>query len=141
MRKILILTTCLVTSVFLAASVHSAYCQNNELSDHLFELLSNPIAIAIFLTQLGLGFGLGYFSMKALKYIIALVCIFALGILLNIWQFGGLEGFLSRLGLEDFLEISRLTAMLQTIASILGILTILPIGVGFFVGAIMAARK
>jgi len=141
MRKILILTIYLVTTAFLAAAVHPAYCQNNELSDQLSELLSNPISIAIFLTQLGLGFGLGYFSMKALKYIIALVCIFALGILLNIWQFGGLEGFLSHLGLEEILEISRLTAMLQTIASILGILTILPIGVGFFVGAIMAARK
>lgn len=140
MRRIPVLTIYLIATVGLAAATPTAYCQEIDLPNLLFELLSNPIAIAIFLIQLGLGFGLGYFSMKALKYIIALVCIFALGILLNIWQFGGLEGFLSYLGLEEILEINRLSAMLQSILSILGIMTILPIGVGFFMGAIIAAR-
>jgi uncharacterized membrane protein (Fun14 family) len=138
MRGILVLTTFLVASAALATAIPTAYCQDNELSNQLIELLSSPIAITIFLTQLGLGFGLGYFSMKAVKYVVALICIFALGILLNIWQFGGIEGLARALGLPN---ISELTAMLQTVVSILGILTILPIGAGFFIGAIIAARK
>lgn len=138
MRRIPVFIIFLITSVALATVTPIVYCQDNELSSQLIELLSSPFAIAIFVTQLGLGFGLGYFSMKAVKYIVALICIFALGILLNIWQFGGIEGLVRALGLPN---ISELTAILQNIISILGILTIVPIGAGFFIGAIIAARK
>jgi len=121
-----------------AATISEAFAQDT-LSDTLSELLSNPTVFLIFLIQLGLGLGLGYFSMKALKYIIAIICLLTLGVLLNVWQFGGLQGFLEKLGFT--LDFSELFTMLNSIASIIGILTILPIGAGFFVGIIVAARK
>jgi hypothetical protein len=119
-------------------TVTKAYSQT-ELADTLRELLSNPTTFLIFLIQLGLGFGLGYFSLKALKYIIAIVCLLALGVLLNIWQFGGLQGLLEKTGYA--MDFAQLIATLTAVASLLGILTILPIGIGFFLGIIVAARK
>lgn len=138
MKKVLTLLTFLFVFIAFAATISEASAQDT-LSDTLSELLSNPTVFLIFLIQLGLGLGLGYFSMKALKYIIAIICLLTLGVLLNVWQFGGLQGFLEKLGFT--LDFSELLTMLNSIASILGILTILPIGAGFFVGIILAARK
>ena len=138
MKKVLTLLTFLFVFIAFAATISEASAQDT-LSDTLSELLSNPTVFLIFLIQLGLGLGLGYFSMKALKYIIAIICLLTLGVLLNVWQFGGLQGFLEKLGFT--LDFSELFTMLNSIASILGILTILPIGAGFFVGIIVAARK
>jgi len=138
MKKVLVLLVFLLVSVSLATAIPKALAQDT-LSDTLTELLSNPTTLVIFLIQLSLGFGLGYFTMKALKYIIAIVCILTLGVLLNIWQFGGFEGFLQKLGLT--MDFAQFTAMLRSMASLLGILTILPIGIGFLIGVILAARK
>jgi len=138
MKKVLAFMTFLFVFVAFAAIIPGAFCQD-ALPDALSELLSNPAIFLIFLIQLGLGLGLGYFSMKALKYIIAIICLLTLGVLLNIWQFGGLQGFLEKMGYT--LDFPQLITMLNSIASLLGILTILPIGAGFFVGIIVAARK
>jgi hypothetical protein len=119
-------------------TVSKVYSQA-EVSDTIIELLSNPKTFIIFLVQLGLGFGLGYFSMKALKYIIAIVCLLTIGVLLNIWQFGGLQGLLEKTGYT--MDFAQLIAMLTALASLLGILTILPMGIGFFLGVIVAARR
>lgn len=138
MKKVLPILIYVALSVAFAIVIPGASGQN-DLSTALSELLSNPVTFLVFLIQLVLGFGLGYFSMKALKYIIAILCLLTLGVLLNIWQFGGLEGFLEKLGYKvDFLQ---LIAILNSVASVLGILTILPIGIGFFIGVIFAARK
>lgn len=138
MKKGLLLMTFLFFFTGFAVTIPEAFCEDS-VTDVLLELLSNPVVLFFFLVQLGLGFGLGYFSMKALKYIIAILCLLTLGILLNIWQFGGLQGFLGKIGYT--LDFAQLTAMLSSIASLLGILTILPIGVGFFIGVIVATRK
>lgn len=137
-KEVLILVTFLFVSMAFAMIIPEAFCQD-DLSDILSELLSNPRTLLIFLIQLGLGFGLGYFSMKALKYIIAIICLLTLGVLLNIWQFGGLQGFLEKIGYT--VDFAQLIAMLNSIASLLGILTILPIGAGFLIGVITASRK
>lgn len=121
-----------------AVVVPVAYGQTDPI-DVLRELLTNPTTLLIFLTQFGLGFGLGYFSVKALKYILAILCIIIIGVLLNIWQFGGVEEFLHALELPTGLP--ELTATVTAILSLLGILTLLPIGLGFFAGAITAAAK
>jgi len=121
-----------------AVVVPVVYSQTDPV-DVLRDLLTSPATLLIFLTQFGLGFGLGYFSVKALKYIVAILCIIAIGVLLNIWQFGGLERFLQALELPTGLP--ELTTTLTAILSLLGILTLLPIGLGFFAGALTAAAK
>ncbi len=121
-----------------ATMITPVLCQNG-LSDVLNEVFSSPTTFLIFCVQFGLGLGLGYFSVKALKYFIAILCILALGVVLNIWQFGGLESFLDRLGVP--IDPTQITVFLTTIVELLGILTILPMGVGFLLGAIAAATK
>jgi hypothetical protein len=138
MKKSLAFTLFLFTLMAFTVTVSKVYSQA-EVSDTIIELLSNPKTFIIFLVQLGLGFGLGYFSMKALKYIIAIVCLLTIGVLLNIWQFGGLQGLLEKTGYT--MDFAQLIAMLTALASLLGILTILPMGIGFFLGVIVAARR
>jgi hypothetical protein len=121
-----------------AVVVPTVYGQTDPV-DVLRELLTNPATLLIFLTQFGLGFGLGYFSVRALKYIVAILCLIIIGVLLNIWQFGGVEEFLQALQLPAGLP--ELTATVTAILSLLGILTLLPIGLGFFAGALTAAAK
>lgn len=134
----------LFLSIALTTTVHEALCQDTGdpmevLSEVLSELVSNPKTLLTFSVQLGLGFGLGYFSLKAIKHIVAIICILIVGVLLNIWQFGGLQGLLERLGYGmDFVQIIN---TIKTMTSLLGVLTILPIGLGFFVGVIIASRK
>jgi len=138
MLRVHALLVVLVLSSAFATMVAPVLCQNG-LSDVLSEVFSNPMTVLIFCIQFGLGLGLGYFSVKALKYIIAIICILALGAVLNIWQFGGLENFLERLNIP--VEPTQITLFLTTIVELLGILTILPMGVGFLLGAIAAATK
>jgi len=138
MRKGLVFLAFLSIVLPMAAFIPVAFCQD-ALSDALTELLTSPKTLLIFLIQLGLGFGLGYFSMKALKYIVAIIAILALGILLNVWRFGGIEGFLEKFGYA--IDIVKITAALKSVASLLGILVILPVGAGFLIGVIAAIRK
>lgn len=137
-RRFQVLLGFSVLCVAFAMMVSPVLCQN-DLYDVLSEVFSSPMTLLIFSIQFGLGLGLGYFSVKALKYIIAIVCILALGVMLNIWQFGGLENFLGRLGIP--VDPTQLTSILTAIVGLLGILTILPMGVGFLLGAIAAAIK
>jgi hypothetical protein len=136
-RKIIVLYSLLVIATFII-SVPEASAQGKDLESILSQLLSDPKTSLIFLIQLGLGLGLGYFSMKALKYILAIAGIIFVGVLLNVWQFGGVEGLLERLGISEW---SQLLPMFYSVVTALGLLTILPIGIGFFIGIIIAAVK
>ncbi len=127
----------LVLCVAFATGVPVVFCQTDP-SDVMNELLSNPITLLVFLIQFGLGLGLGYFSVKALKYIVAIISIIGLGVLLNIWRVGGLEGFLREIGWVGDINLIQI---LTSIMSLLGVLTFLPIGAGFFLGAIAAVIK
>jgi hypothetical protein len=118
--------------------VPEALAQNETLKDTLSQLLNDPKTLMVFVIQLGLGLGLGYFSVKALKYILAIVGIIFVGVLLNVWQFGGVEGLLRRLGLDEW---SQLLPMFYSVITALGFLTILPVGIGFFLGIVIAAAK
>ena len=137
MRKIIVLYSLLVIATFLI-SVPKASAQGEDFENTLSQLLSDPKTSLIFIIQLGLGLGLGYFSMKALKYILAIAGIILVGVLLNVWQFGGIEGLLERLGTSEW---SQLLPMFYSIVTALGFLTLLPIGIGFFIGIIIAAVK
>lgn len=115
----------------------TSFAQEGGFSELLSSLMSDPKALLSFVVQFALGAGLGYYSIKVIKYILALIGIMVIGTLLNIWQLGGLEEFVSKTGLEW----SKIYPLLQSIAAALGILTVLPIGLGFFLGVVIAARK
>ena len=93
-------------------------------------LFTNPAALFIFILQLFLGIGLGYVSLKALKYLLALAALTVLGMVLNVWQ-------APRLGI-DFLEVYE---VIVKFAYAFGLITILHLTVGFIVGALVGALK
>ena len=75
--------------------------------------------------------------MKVIKHILALLGIIVIGVLLNVWQMGGIKEFVTQVGLEW----SKVYPLIQTVFTAFGILTMLPIGLGFFIGITIAMRK
>lgn len=103
--------------------------------DTLVQVLQNPAALVILLIQFVLGFGLGYISVKVLKYIIAFIVILVLGVLLNVWSLGlSLEALTG--GMGDY--ASKAKDLLLGLAGTLGILTVGPVTIGFIVGTLTA---
>ena len=137
MEKILYVTFLVSTLVTAFYLLPEAWARNEEPLDTLRTLLSDPETWVIFLIQGALGFGLGYFSVKALKYIIAIIAILACGVLLNVWHFGGVDEFLRTIGMDHEVLLS----VFNWLVSVIGVLTILPIGIGFFLGAVAAIVK
>ncbi|KYH36960.1 MAG: hypothetical protein AYL29_010060 [Candidatus Bathyarchaeota archaeon B24] len=132
---LLSLTLVLISSLGMA---QPSLCQTDiGLEDLLSELLSQPVTMASFIVKFCLGLMLGYFSVKAIKYVLALVGVMAVGVILDIWQLGGLEEFISKIGLEW----SKVYPLIQSLISAFSILTVLPIGLGFFIGFIVAVRR
>ena len=113
------------------------HAQGEGLTELVSELMGNTNTLIAFIIQFILGLSLGYYSTKVIKHIIALIGIVIIGILLNVWQLGGVEEFVTRTGLEW----SKVYPLLQSIIAAFGILTILPIGLGFFIGVIIATRR
>ncbi|MEM1716837.1 MAG: hypothetical protein QXE14_00240 [Candidatus Bathyarchaeia archaeon] len=104
----------------------------------LAQLLQNPVAFIAILVEFILGFSLGYVSIKAIKYILALIAILVAGALLNIWSLGlSLETLVSRFG-EYTVKAKDL---IMGLAGSLGLLIIGPVMIGFIVGVIAAAVK
>ncbi|MCS7099455.1 MAG: hypothetical protein NZ925_03835 [Sulfolobales archaeon] len=100
----------------------------------IVEILSDVKVAATFLIQFLLGFGLGYFSVRALKYILAFIAILLLGSFLSVWSLGGtLENTLSQL--KELGEAAR------NLLVILGVLTVGPVSVGFIIGAVVALLR
>ncbi len=136
MKKILIYILVLC-SLLALPGVALVSAQGSSLSDIFSELISNPIVMIVFLLQIGIGFGLGYFTMKALKYILAIFALLVAGVLLNIWQFGTLANFFERSGIDW----TQLLSMIQSVFSALGILSVLPLGLGFCLGIVAGAIR
>jgi len=136
MKRERCLTLLVVLLVF--SSISPCFAEDGvDLQSVISELMSNPIVLASFVVKFFLGLILGYFLAKVFKYILALVAIVVIGLLLDIWQLGGLGEFFSRSGLEW----SKVYPLIQTLISALGILTTLPIGVGFLLGVIIAMKR
>ncbi|MEM3546962.1 MAG: hypothetical protein QXU47_00690 [Candidatus Bathyarchaeia archaeon] len=133
------LSLTLIIVVFLAlGNIDPCLAENGvDLSSLISEMMSNPIVLASFAVKFSLGLALGYFSAKVFKYILALVAIALIGLLLDLWQLGGLGEFFSKTGLDW----QKTYSLIQTIISALGVLTILPIGVGFLIGVIIAVKR
>ncbi|MGC8954200.1 MAG: hypothetical protein ACP5N5_05740 [Desulfurococcus sp.] len=122
------------------STIYSVAEENTNITgvDILNELLSNPrVYIAVFI-QFVLGLAIGYFSLKVLKYIVALILIIILGVILSVWSIGGsIYDLLAKI----YGSSSQILKIVESIASTLGLLTIGPVAVGFIVGVIIAWVK
>ncbi|MEM0065807.1 MAG: hypothetical protein QW459_06170 [Sulfolobales archaeon] len=91
------------------------------------------VAVAV-LIQFLLGLGLGYVSVKALKYIIAFIALLVLGSFLSVWSLGGsVDATLGYLG--------TLASNVKNLLFVLGLITVGPVSVGFIVGALIALLR
>ncbi|AFL66474.1 hypothetical protein [Desulfurococcus amylolyticus] len=126
--------------VLVLSSIYSVAEENTNITgvNVLNELLSNPkVYIAVFI-QFVLGLALGYFSLKVLKYIVALILIIILGVILSVWSIGGsIYNLLAKI----YGSSSQILKIVESIASTLGLLIIGPVAVGFIVGVIIAWVK
>jgi hypothetical protein len=128
---VLIVLIVILTFIF---SIVSAQAQVN-LTDLLSEALKNPKVLVVVVIQFLMGLGLGYFSFKVWKYLVALIAIIVLGNVLTIWSLGSSpESFLGQL-YESFKQfLPNIIAFIQ----LLGIMTVGPVTIGFIVGIILA---
>lgn len=108
------------------------------LPSFLSDALKNPKVMLAVTIQFLMGLGLGYYSAKVIRYILALIGILILGSILSVWSLGGSAyDVISRMGEEA----AKIYPVMQSILSALGILTIGPIAAGFILGVIIALRK
>jgi hypothetical protein len=100
-------------------------------------LLTSPTVLITFFIQFALGLGLGYLSVKVAKYVIALLAIFIVGVLLNIWQSANLQEMVGGLSLQW----SKVYPVIQALIVLVGLTTVLPITLGFIIGFVVALQK
>ena len=106
--------------------------------EQLMQALQSPTQLGVLLIQFSMGFGLGYISVKALKYVLGFIGILVLGVLLNVWSLGLLlEGMIAQFG-EYAMQAKDL---IYGLMSTLGLLTIGPTTMGFVMGALVAWLK
>ncbi|MEM4034280.1 MAG: hypothetical protein QXD16_06260 [Sulfolobales archaeon] len=126
---VLIALIIILTFIF---SIVSAQAQVN-LTDLISEALKNPKVLVVVVIQFLMGLGLGYFSFKVWKYLVALIAIIVLGNVLTIWSLGSSpESFLGQL-YETFKQfLPNIIAFIQ----LLGIMTVGPVTIGFILAII-----
>jgi hypothetical protein len=134
-----------VLAVLIASLNVSVVLATNSTSPNLGSIISstfsNPYSLIIFIIEFALGLGLGYFAAKVIKYIVALIGIFIVGVVLNIWttpNFGAtIQQQLSSLGLDW----SKVYPVIQSIIYMLGLTTVLPTTLGLIIGIVIAIAK
>ena len=128
----------LILFTFLLSSISYAKGTNESLPEFISNALSNPKVLIAIGVQFALGLALGYFSVKVLKYILALVGVLILGSILSVWSLGGdINELISSIGVE----VQKVLPLIKSIISALGILTIGPVAVGFLVGVIIGSIR
>lgn len=122
----------LTAITILSLNTVSAVAQAGEtdLGKLISSLFSNPTSLFIFVVQLFLGIGLGYVALKALKYLLALAALIILGIILNVWQAPQLD-----------IDLRAVYAQIVRFALAFGLTTMLPLTIGFIIGALIGTLK
>lgn len=100
-------------------------------------LFTSPTVLITFFIEFALGIGLGYLSVKVAKYIIALLAIFIVGVLLNVWQSGTLQDLVGGLNLQW----SKVYPVIQALIIIVGLTTVLPVTLGFVIGFVVGLQR
>lgn len=111
---------------------------NASLSQMFVNALHSPYELITILIEFLLGLGLGYVSVKILKYIIAFIIIVIIGVILNVWSFGGsLSNTLSTLQTEAV----SIEPVFRNLMLTLGLFTIGPILLGFIIGILIGLAR
>ncbi len=140
---LLLITALVINALPLHSATHSSNTSSKAVKESVesivSKMLSNPKAFIAIAIQFILGFALGYYSAKVIKYLLALIGIIVLGSVLSVWSIGGnINEFLSKVSSEAV----KLWPVIQGFMATFGIMTIVPVTVGFILGAIAAfARK
>ena len=100
-------------------------------------LFTSPTVLITFFIEFALGIGLGYLSVKVAKYIIALLAIFIVGVLLNVWQSGTLQDIVAGLNLQW----TKVYPVIQALIIIVGLTTVLPVTLGFVIGFVVGLQR
>lgn len=142
MIEIKYLTLMLMIIIVISITPLLTYAQDdagaNDFKSYILQALANPIAIGVMAIQFLMGLALGYFAAKALKYILAFIIILVIGSILSVWSLGiSAQDIL----VKSFEEWNKIWPLLSGYLSILGIMTIGPITVGFILGALLAFLK
>jgi len=135
--KTKILLILLVALAFLAQTTTAHGVSAKDIPSLITSLITSPTALITFLIEFALGIGLGYFSVKVAKYLLALVAILIVGVLLNIWQSGNLQEIVTELKPLW----STIYPVIQSLIILIGLTTILPITLGFIIGFIIGVQK
>lgn len=135
----------LLISVFaltLALDVSVASAQGaQDVVSLLMSTFTNPASLLTFLIEFILGIGLGYFSTKILKYVLALVGIFVIGVLLNVWQSPQLGANLGSQLAQLGLTWEKISPVIMSFVYMFGLTTVFPITLGFIIGIVIAMAK
>jgi hypothetical protein len=111
---------------------------NMHIADFLTTALTNEKVLIAVTIQFLLGLGLGYYSAKVIKYLLALIGIIILGAVLSVWSLGGsIDDFLLKIGSQAH----ALMPMIEGFMATLGILTVGPVTVGFLLGLLIAISR
>ena len=125
----------------LNASVVFAQSSSPNLGNIVSSVFSNPFSLTIFVIQFALGVGLGYFTLRVIKYIVALIAIFVIGVVLNIWAAPKLGANITQQLSSLGLEWSKIYPVFLSIIYMIGLTTVLPITIGFIIGIVIALAK
>ena len=124
--------------IALATSNASGVISGTSVSEVLGKMLTNPKVLVAVSIQFLLGLGLGYYSAKVLKYVLALIAIVIMGAVLSVWSIGGsVDEFVSKLGTQAQYALPLIKSFMAT----LGILTVGPITIGFLLGLLIAFTR
>jgi len=124
-------------TIFTAGS-NTTIMKGSGVNEVLRSMLTNPKVLIAVTIQFLLGLGLGYFSAKVIKYVLALIAIVIIGAVLSVWSLGGSVGeFVSKLGAQAQYALPLIKSFMAT----LGILTVGPITVGFLLGLLIAFMR
>jgi hypothetical protein len=140
-----------LTVLVLTLNVSVAFAQSSsqDIGSILSSIFSNPSSIVIFIIEFALGLGLGYFSAKAIKYILAIIGIFIVGlvflaiigifivgVVLNVWAAPNLGAFIQQQLSSLGLDWSKLYPVIMSIIYVIGLTTVLWITLGFIIGIV-----
>jgi len=137
MKTKMSLTILVVLTLITQITVVHGQGSDIDMPSLITSLLTSPTVLITFFIQFALGLGLGYLSVKVAKYLIALLAIFILGVLLNIWQSANLQEMVGGLSLQW----SKVYPVIQALIVLVGLTTVLPITLGFIIGFVVALQK
>lgn len=140
MRNTLSLLTCLSLIVLMIMPLIALAQANASTNEESFFItaLQNPKVLITMLIQLALGFGLGYFGVKVIKYILAFIATLIIGAVLSVWSLGEpIDAFLSKIAPQS----KQLLESIYDFLKFLGVMTVGPIAIGFVLGALVATIR